>query len=59
MRSLRKVKDGALSDTVKALDIATVQARAVLSDMKRTLSGDCAENARLVAEALSVRSEQT
>tara|TARA_Y100000815_G_scaffold274370_1_gene308239 strand:- start:163 stop:663 length:501 start_codon:yes stop_codon:yes gene_type:complete len=57
MRSLRKVKDGALSDTVKALDIATVQARAVLSDMKRTLSGDCAENARLVAEARGLRDE--
>ncbi len=57
MRSLRKVKDGALTDTVKALDVATVQARAVLSDMKRTLSGDCAENARIVNEARALREE--
>jgi regulator of replication initiation timing len=57
MRSLRKVKDGALTDVVKALDTATVQARAVLQDMKRTLSSDCAENARLVAEARGLRDE--
>ncbi|WP_294258430.1 DUF6468 domain-containing protein [uncultured Sphingomonas sp.] len=57
MRSLRTVKDGALTDVVKALDHATVQARAVLSDMKATLGTDCARHARLVEQARDLRDE--
>jgi Domain of unknown function (DUF6468) len=57
MRSLRAVKDGALTDVVKALDNATVQARAVLSDMKQTLGTDCARHARLVEQARDLRDE--
>lgn len=57
MRSLRAVKDGALTDVVKALDHATVQARAVLSDMKQTLGTDCARHARLVEQARDLRDE--
>jgi len=57
MRSLRAVKDGALTDVVKALDHATVQARSVLSDMKQTLGTDCARHARLVEQARDLRDE--
>ncbi|WP_010544745.1 DUF6468 domain-containing protein [Sphingomonas elodea] len=57
MRSLRAVKDGALTDVVKALDNATVQARTVLSDMKQTLGTDCARHARLVEQARDLRDE--
>jgi len=57
MRSLKTVKDGALTDTVKALELATTQARAVLSDMKRTLGTDVASHARLVDEARDIRDE--
>jgi Domain of unknown function (DUF6468) len=57
MRSLRTVKDGALTDVVKALDHATTQARAVLSDMKMTLGTDCARHARLVESARELRDE--
>ena len=57
MRSLKTVKDGALTETVKALEVATGQARAVLSDMKRTLGTDAAANARLIDEAKELRDE--
>jgi hypothetical protein len=57
MRSLRAVKEGALTDVVKALDHATVQARSVLSDMKATLGTDCARHARLVEQARDLRDE--
>lgn len=57
MRSLRAVKDGALTDVVKALDQATVHARSVLSDMKQTLGTDCARHARLVEQARDLRDE--
>ncbi|MET3722447.1 DUF6468 domain-containing protein [Sphingomonas trueperi] len=57
MRSLRAVKEGALTDVVKALDNATVQARSVLSDMKATLGTDCARHARLVEQARDLRDE--
>src|SRR3569623_1049879 len=57
MRSLRAVKDGALTNTVEALDKATDQARAVLSAMKAMLRGECAENARLVDVARGLRDE--
>jgi hypothetical protein len=57
MRSLRTVKDGALTQVVDALQNATVQARAVLSDMKQTLGTDCAQHARLVDQARNLRDE--
>jgi hypothetical protein len=42
---------------VEALQIATVQARAVLSDMKHTLGTDCARHAQLVERARELRDE--
>lgn len=57
MRSLRTVKDGALTEVVTALEKATVGARAVLSEMKATLSTDCAQHARLVEQARGLRDE--
>ncbi|MET0309663.1 MAG: DUF6468 domain-containing protein [Sphingomonas sp.] len=57
MRSLRTVKDGALTDVVGALEKATAQARAVLSDMKATLGTECAQHARLVGQARDLRDE--
>ena len=57
MRSLRTVKDGALTETVTALEKATAGARAVLSEMKSTLGTDCAQHARLVDQARGLRDE--
>lgn len=57
MRSLRTVKDGALTETVAALEKATTGARAVLSEMKATLVTDCAQNARVVEQARALRDE--
>lgn len=57
MRSLRTVKDGALTQVVSALEKATTEARAVLSDMKQTLGTDCAQHARLVQRARELRDE--
>lgn len=57
MRSLRTVKDGALTETVAALEKATTGARAVLSEMKATLVTDCAQNARVVEQARGLRDE--
>ena len=57
MRSLRTVKDGALTQVVGALEKATTEARAVLSDMKQTLGTDCAQHARLVERARELRDE--
>lgn len=57
MKSLRTVKDGALTETVTALQNATAQARAVLSDMKHTLGTEAAQNARVVEQARALRDE--
>ena len=57
MRSLRTVKDGALTQVVGALEKATGEARSVLSEMKVTLGRDCADNARLVEQARALRDE--
>lgn len=57
MRSLRTVKDGALTEVVTALEKATTGARAVLSEMKATLGTDCAQHARLVDQARELRDE--
>jgi hypothetical protein len=57
MRSLRTVKDGALTEVVTSLEKATAGARSVLSDMKATLGTDCAQHARLVEQARELRDE--
>jgi ABC-type transporter Mla subunit MlaD len=57
MRSLRTVKDGALTEVVTALENATSGARSVLSEMKSTLGTDCAQHARLVEQARDLRDE--
>lgn len=57
MRSLRTVKDGALTEVVAALEKATAGARSVLSEMKSTLGTDCAQHARLVEQARDLRDE--
>ena len=57
MRSLRTVKDGALTEVVTALEKATAGARSVLSEMKTTLGTDCAQHARLVDQARGLRDE--
>lgn len=59
MRSLQTVKDGALTQVVDALDKATVQARAVLGDLKQTLQTDCVAHARAVAEGREMAEELT
>lgn len=57
MRSLKAVKDGALTNVVTALDKATGQARLVLSEMKATLATDCVANARAIEKAEAIREE--
>ena len=49
MRSLKAVKEGALTDVVTALDKSTGQARAVLSELKRALI-ECANMARAIED---------
>lgn len=56
MRSLKAVKEGALTDVVTALDRSTVQARAVLSELKAALV-ECAGNARVLNEGKSMADE--
>lgn len=57
MRSFQAVKDGGLKDMVTALERATVQARAVLADLKETLRTDGAANARVLAQSETIRDE--
>jgi hypothetical protein len=59
MKSFQAVKDGGLKDMVAALDMATGQARAVLSEMKETLRTDGAAHARTVAQGEAMREELT
>ena len=56
MRSLKAVKDGALTDVVGALDRSTAQARGVLSELKAALV-DCAGNARVLDEGKNMADE--
>ncbi|HEX8413717.1 MAG TPA: DUF6468 domain-containing protein [Sphingomicrobium sp.] len=56
MRSLKAVKDGALTDVVGALDKSTAQARLVLGELKATL-GECAANGRLLSESREMAEE--
>lgn len=57
LRSFRNFSDGDLKSTVPALDMATTQARAVLSELKDTLRTDCAATARTLSEAELLREE--
>lgn len=57
MRSLKAVRDGALTDMVGALDQSTHQARKVLSELRETLRGDAATVVRVVAEGRSMAEE--
>lgn len=56
MRSLKAVKEGALTDVVTALDRSTVQARGVLSEIKAALM-ECAGNARILEEGKNMADE--
>lgn len=56
MRSLRAVKDGALTEVVGALDASTAQARVVLSELRETLH-DCAASARTFANGREIAEE--
>lgn len=56
MRSLKALKEGALTDVVNALDKSTVHARAVLSELKTAL-GQCGGHARVVGEAKKMAEE--
>lgn len=56
MRSLRAVKDGALTDVVHALDKSTTHARVVLSELKIAL-GECANRTQVLDEARDMAEE--
>lgn len=56
MRSLKSVKEGALTDVVEALDRSTAQAREVLGELKLTL-GECAASGRVVADGRDMAEE--
>lgn len=58
MRSLKAIRDGAMTEMVTALDAATVQARRVLSELKTTL-GECAGGAQAVIDAKAICDELT
>jgi hypothetical protein len=56
MRSLKAVKEGALTQVVEALDKSTVHARAVLSELKMAL-GQCASHTHVLGEAKEMAEE--
>lgn len=57
MRRLRLVADGRLGEAVSALDVATREARAVLSGLRQALGGDGAAVAREVLAARELSEE--
>jgi len=59
MRSLKAVKEGALKDTVTALDNATREAKLVLGELKKTLQNDAAHNARAIVDGGKMIEELT
>ena len=59
MRSLKAVKEGALKETVTALDAATREAKIVLGELKKTLQTDCAHNARTLVDGGKMLEELT
>lgn len=56
MRSLRAVKEGALTEVVGALDASTAQARVVLSELRTTLH-ECGASARTFSAAREIAEE--
>lgn len=56
MRSLKAVKEGALTDVVSALDKSTAEARAVLSELKSALV-HCAGSARVLDNSRAIADE--
>lgn len=56
MRSLKAVKEGALTEVVSALDKATAEARAVLSELKGALV-QCAGSARVLDSSRAIADE--
>ncbi|MFV0623250.1 DUF6468 domain-containing protein [Sphingomonas sp. ac-8] len=56
MRSLKAVKEGALTDVVGALDRSTAQARSVLSELKSALI-ESASTARVIDEGKNMADE--
>ena len=59
MTMLATVKDGALTDMVKALDVATSEARRVLAGLSALLQGDVAHTSRTLAEGKIMVEELT
>ena len=59
MRSLKAVKEGALKETVAALDNATREAKVVLGELKKTLQNDAAHNARTLIDGGKMLEELT
>jgi hypothetical protein len=59
MRSLKAVKDGALKETVVALDNATREAKLVLGELKKTLQTDCVSNSRTIVDGGKMIEELT
>lgn len=57
MRSFNAIKSGDLGETVKQLDRATAQARAVLAELKTILATDGAATTRTIASGESLRDE--
>lgn len=57
IRNIRAVQTGDLGDTIKSLDRATAQARAVLAELKDVLLTDGAANARSIATGETLRDE--
>jgi hypothetical protein len=57
IRNIRLIQTGDLGDTIKSLDRATAQARAVLGELKDVLVTDGAANARTIATGETLRDE--
>ncbi|NIJ34729.1 DUF6468 domain-containing protein [Sphingomonas oligoaromativorans] len=57
IRNIRLIQTGDLGDTIKSLDRATAQARAVLAELKDVLITDGAANARIIATGETLRDE--
>lgn len=56
MRSLRAVRGGGIAEMIAALDTATGEARAVLSELKTAL-GACADTTRPLVESRAIAEE--
>ena len=59
MRMLATVKGGALTEMVKSLEVATAEARRVLSGLSALLRGDVAQTSRTLVEGKTMMEELT